>query len=83
MVIRVRVREVAESQGLNMQALSDKSQIAYSTIVDWWYDRVRRIDKATLNRLCEALGVGPGELIVREEGEEKNEAPGLGVLAAA
>lgn len=83
MIIRLRVREIAESKGMNMQALADKSQIAYSTIVDWWYDRARRIDKATLNRLCEALEVSPGELIVREEGDEKNETPGLMVPAYA
>jgi DNA-binding Xre family transcriptional regulator len=82
MIIKLRVREVAEAQGLNIQELSDKSKIAYSTVLDFWHDRVRRIDKDTLNRLCEALGVGPGVLIVREEGDEKNEAPGLALALA-
>lgn len=76
MVIKLRVREVAEAKGLNIQDLANKSQIAYSTVLDFWHDRTRRIDKSTLNRLCEALEVGPGELIVRVEGDEKNVTPG-------
>lgn len=66
-MIKLRVREVAESKGMTMQALSDKSGIAYSTVVDLWYDRTRRIDKKTLGSLCAALEVEPGDLIVREQ----------------
>jgi putative transcriptional regulator len=65
-MIKFRVREIAEKQGLNIQRLASKSGIAYSTILDLWHDRVRRIDKATLNRLCEALNVTPGDLIIRD-----------------
>ena len=65
-MIKFRVREIAEGKGRNIQALADKSEIAYSTILDLWHDRVRRIDKLTLNRLCVALEVSPGDLIVRE-----------------
>lgn len=69
-MIKLRVKEIAEAQGLNIQALSDKTGISYSTILDFWHDRVRRIDKSTLMRLCIALGVQPGDVIVRENGED-------------
>lgn len=65
-MIKLRVREIAENKGLNIQSLANRSEIAYSTVLDLWYDRVRRIDKTTLNRLCSALDVEPGDLIVRE-----------------
>jgi len=55
-----------------MQKLSDKSGISYSTIVDLWYDRTRRIDKETLARLCEALGVSTGDLLVWEQEQSVN-----------
>jgi len=71
-VVRFQVKEIAESQGLNMQKLADKSGISYSTIVDLWYDRTRRIDKETLARLCEALGVSTGELLVWEQEQPIN-----------
>lgn len=76
-MIRLRVKEVAEGQGLNIQALAVKSGIAYSTILDLWHDRARRIDKNTLSRLCEALGVGAGDLVVYEESGEKDLEPAL------
>ncbi len=65
-MVRLRVREIAEGQGLNMQRLADKSGISYSTIVDLWYDRTRRLDKDTLSRLCQALNVTPGDLLAFE-----------------
>jgi putative transcriptional regulator len=83
MRIELRVRDVAEGKGMNIQDLANKSGIAYSTVLDFWHDRIRRVDKDTLNRLCEALEVTPGELIVRVEGEEKNETPGLAFAVAA
>ncbi len=81
-MVSFRIREIAEAQGLNMQKLSAKSGISYSSIVDLWYDRTRRIDKDTLSRLCQALGVTPGELLTFEAEEESsgNYTPGL-VLA--
>ena len=71
-MVRFQVKEIAESQGLNMQKLADKSGISYSTIVDLWHDRTRRIDKDTLARLCEALGVSIGELLVWEQEPSTN-----------
>lgn len=78
-MIKFLVREIAEGQGLNIQGLSDKSGIAYSTIVDVWYDRTRRIDKATLSRLCAALQATPGELLeyVEDEEADSKRAPDL------
>ncbi len=77
-MVRLRVREIAEGQGLNMQRLADKSGISYSTIVDLWYDRTRRLDKDTLSRLCQALNVTPGDVLKYEpENTTGNYAPGL------
>jgi putative transcriptional regulator len=65
-MIKIRVKELAEQRGMNMQALADKSGVAYSTVLDLWHDRVKRIDKKTLNKICVALEVQPGEVITRE-----------------
>ncbi len=63
---------------MNMQNLATKSGISYSTIVDLWHDRTRRIDKDTLSRLCLALGTTPGELLAfDEETEEEIDSPAL------
>lgn len=72
-MVRLRVREIAESQGLNIQDLANKSGVAYSTVLDLWHDRVQQINKRTLGRISKALGVKPGELL--DEDDQKNLEP--------
>ncbi len=71
-MIRIKVREIAEGQGLNQQMLADKTGLAYSSVTDLWYDRVRRIDKRTLDRLCKTLDVSPGDLLERDGSKDEN-----------
>ena len=61
-MVTLRVRELAEAQGMNIQALANRSGIAYSSALDLWYDRVQRIDKKTIAKVATALGVRPGAL---------------------
>jgi transcriptional regulator with XRE-family HTH domain len=78
-MVKLRVRELAEAQGLNIQELAKRSGIAYSSALDLWYDRVQRIDKKTIGRVAKALGVRPGELF----GEEEEPGVWLPTFAAA
>ncbi len=81
-MVKLRVREIAEAQGLNAHSLSVKTGIAYSTITDVWHDRVRRIDKKTIDRLCRALNTTPGELFAYDPSEEEEiEVPELAELS--
>jgi DNA-binding Xre family transcriptional regulator len=66
-MVILRVRELAETQGMNIQELATRSGIAYSSALDLWYDRVQRIDKKTIDKVAKALGVRPGELFGEKE----------------
>lgn len=66
-MVKLRIRELAEAQGLNIQELANRSGIAYSSALDLWYDRVQRIDKKTIARVSKALGVRPGDLFGESE----------------
>lgn len=68
-MVKLRVRELAEAQGLNIQELAKRSGVAYSSALDLWYDRVQRIDKKTIGRIAKALGVRPGDLFGEDEDE--------------
>jgi DNA-binding Xre family transcriptional regulator len=68
-MVTLRVRELAEAQGLNIQELANRSGIAYSSALDLWYDRVQRIDKKTIGKIAKALGVRPGDLFGEVEDE--------------
>ena len=63
MAIRWRVRRLAEAKGMNISQLAAKCEgMAYSSAIDYWHGRARRIDLKTLEKLCEALECQPCEI---------------------
>lgn len=65
MAVRLRVGEVARQQGLTIKALAAHAGVAYNTAHSIATGRATRIDLDTLDRICGALHVEPGELFVR------------------
>jgi len=63
-MLKLRIAEIMESKGMTTQALKDRAGIAYGTALDLKKGAARRIDLATMDRVCNALGVLPGELFV-------------------
>lgn len=55
--IRLRVKEVAEAQGVNMTLLSHKSYVALNTIRAMYRNPYRTVNTDTLQRLADALEV--------------------------
>lgn len=68
-MIRWKIRQLAEAKGWNIGQLAEEAEIAYSSALDFWHGRPRRVDLAVLNRLCNALGVGPCEVFEYEPGD--------------
>ncbi len=62
-MIRLRVREVAEKQGLNMSRLARRADIDLKTVQRIWHDPTKEISTLTLDKLATALGVPASELI--------------------
>lgn len=65
MVIINRIGEVAKERGMSVQQVSDKADIAYNTALNLFRGVVTRIDLEVLDKVCEALGAEPGDLLVR------------------
>ncbi|GHO96583.1 hypothetical protein KSF_066310 [Reticulibacter mediterranei] len=61
--IRLRIKEVAEEQGITMTLLSHKSYVALNTIRAMYRNPYRTINTDTLQRLANALGVSVFALI--------------------
>jgi DNA-binding Xre family transcriptional regulator len=59
---RLKVRELAEAQGLNITTLARKAELSYRPAWMIWHDRVSQLDFRTLDRLAKALGVNVGDL---------------------
>lgn len=63
MAIKWRVKKLAEARGMNIGQLAEASGMAYSSAIDYWHGRARRVDLATLERLCEALACTPSDVL--------------------
>ena len=65
MAVKMRIGELAKQQGLTIKAVAERAGVAYNTAHALCTDRAMRIDLDTLDRICAALRVEPGELFIR------------------
>lgn len=66
----LRIKALAEEQGLNITTLSRKAEIAYGTAHALWHDRVDQLNKKTLIRVARALGVKVSDLFEADADKE-------------
>ncbi len=64
--IRITLREAREAAGLTQVQLAEKADVRQATVSDLETGKSGRIDLEVLDRLCEALGVEPADLIERQ-----------------
>ena len=70
-ILQLRFRQVAEAQGITtITAFADKAGLAYDTARDLWHNRMQRIDRDVLTRVCLALNCTPGDLLVLDKEPE-------------
>ena len=69
-MIRCRLRELAEEQGISMRQLEFATRIRLSTLLGFRDNTWKHFPAYAMDRLCEHFGVTPGELLeyVKEEG---------------
>jgi DNA-binding Xre family transcriptional regulator len=65
-MIRLRVKEVAQAQGIGMLKLSRIADVSYRTVQGVWRDPYREISIKTLEKFSRALHVPSHELIEDE-----------------
>lgn len=66
MPVSMRIGELARQQGLTIKALAERAGVAYNTAHALYTGRALRIDLDTLDRVCAALNVEPGDMFVRQ-----------------
>ena len=62
-MIRLKVKELAEQQGLNMAQLARKADIDQRTLRRIYRDPTQEISTLVLGKLATALNVSPGDLL--------------------
>jgi transcriptional regulator with XRE-family HTH domain len=58
----LRVKEIAESQGLTIYALAKKADLKWPTVAGYWHDEKVQYDKRALDNIAAALGVTVSDL---------------------
>jgi len=80
-VTHLRIKELAEAQGLNITTLARKAELSYTTAHALWHDTAKQWNRDTLNSVARVLGCRVSDLIAGEP--EKQSGPmGLAPLAA-
>lgn len=74
MAIRVRLQELLDRRGMAQTGLQARSGLGYSTINALYHGKTERVEFATLNKLCEVLDCGVGD-IIEFIPEKKRERP--------
>jgi transcriptional regulator with XRE-family HTH domain len=75
-MIRLRIKEAAEEQGLSMAKLARKADMDFKTVQRIFHDPYRDISLSTLDRIAQALGVPVTSLLIEEtnnQGKDKLE----------
>jgi putative transcriptional regulator len=66
MTIRIRLDAIMRERGITATQLSEQTGITEAAISEWRTNKVVRISLKTLNTLCDALKVTPGDLLVND-----------------
>lgn len=69
-MIRINLAPLLAERGVTPRALSRTTRLSLTTVRQIVLERTARIDLGTLNAICDALQVTPGDLLVREPGEQ-------------
>ena len=72
MVVRLRVKEVAQEKGIGMGKLQRTADVAYNTVKRMFRDPYYITTTETLGNIARALCVPPGELI-EEVADDRHE----------
>lgn len=66
MTARFRLREWLEKKAVSQNELQRRSGVSFTTINAIANNKTRQVHLDTLEKLAEALGIEPGELLERE-----------------
>lgn len=64
LIEKERKRREADGKTYTLQDVAYETRLAYNTVLDWFNNKIKRYDGATLAVLCDYFKVGPGDILV-------------------
>ncbi len=65
-----RLSAIMGRERVNISELARRARCSRGTVSKLYHEQTRQLDMDVLDRLCRALGVQPGDLLVYEPDEE-------------
>jgi transcriptional regulator with XRE-family HTH domain len=69
-MLRLRIKELAESQGLNRNQLQLRCGVTLPLLTRYWKNQTESVTLSALERIAHALGVKATDLFVEDQSEE-------------
>ena len=69
MTVRLTVSQILDKQGMSTGVFAKRAKLTYNQALAIRRGAYTRLDLDTIGRVCDALGVQPGELFTTEETE--------------
>jgi DNA-binding Xre family transcriptional regulator len=66
MSVRFRLREVLDAAGMSQTDAAARANVSFATVNRMCTNATKQVSLETIERLCNALGVEPGELFARD-----------------
>ncbi|GCE18980.1 helix-turn-helix domain-containing protein [Dictyobacter kobayashii] len=66
-MVRLRIKELAEAQGLNKSQLQLKSGVTLPLLTRYWNNNTTEVKLDALQKIANALGVKTGELFAEND----------------
>jgi DNA-binding Xre family transcriptional regulator len=73
MMIRLRIKEIAEAKGFNQSSLSRAADVHFTTVKRIYRDPYKEVTTTTLDKIARALGVSVCDLIEELPGDTRPE----------
>ena len=75
----LKIKELGEAKGWNIQELSWKARLSYSTAHALWHNKTKQLDRGILDKVAVALGVTVADLFGGEPEADLGNSVLLGV----
>jgi transcriptional regulator with XRE-family HTH domain len=67
MAIKIRLRELAQAQGLNLSQVQRRSGLTMTLVRRYWRNETSSVSLEALDVLSNLLHIAPGDLLVKEQ----------------
>lgn len=67
-MIENRLSRILGERRMSIAELERQTNVPYTSLFELYHGRAKRIDLKTLDRICKALGVTPGDILEYRDG---------------